>query len=283
MELHLLRQRLVGDDERAADHVGVAAAVLGGGVHDHVRAQVQRLLQIRGGERVVDDHQGAEGVGDLGDGGDVGHRHQRVGRGLHPDRDRLPRQDGRLHGGQVGEIDRIGAQPPRLVRPREQPERAAVRVVRQHQVRPGLGDRADHRVLGGQTAGEGEATAAALECGQALLQRGPRRVGGAGVLVPVPQPADAVLGERGGRHDRRDHRTGGGVRGRSGVDGAGREAWSIAHAASVRGSDRTVRAAARPRAGARRVVARLTSPAPTTRTPPPAAPAAAPADDRSAG
>ena len=46
-------------DDRAADDVGVAAAVLRGRVRDDVGAERERLLQVGRGEGVVDDEQGA--------------------------------------------------------------------------------------------------------------------------------------------------------------------------------------------------------------------------------
>ena len=46
-------------DQRAADDVGVPAHVLRGRVHDDVRAERERLLQVGRGERVVDDQQRA--------------------------------------------------------------------------------------------------------------------------------------------------------------------------------------------------------------------------------
>ena len=49
----------VGGDERAADHVRVAAEVLRRRVHDDVGAERERLLQVRRRERVVDDQAGA--------------------------------------------------------------------------------------------------------------------------------------------------------------------------------------------------------------------------------
>ncbi len=46
-ELQLLVGRVVIHDQGAADHVGVAAQILGGAVHDEVGAQGQRPLQGR--------------------------------------------------------------------------------------------------------------------------------------------------------------------------------------------------------------------------------------------
>ena len=45
----------VVDRDEPADDVGVAAEVLRGRVHDDVGAERERLLQVRRGERVVDD------------------------------------------------------------------------------------------------------------------------------------------------------------------------------------------------------------------------------------
>ena len=59
MERELLAKTRIGRDQRTTDHVGMAADVLGCGVHDDVGSQRQRLLEIRRGERVVDDQLGA--------------------------------------------------------------------------------------------------------------------------------------------------------------------------------------------------------------------------------
>ena len=49
-----------------ADHVGVPAQVLGRGVDDQVGPELERLLQERGGEGVVDRAQRPGGMGRLG-------------------------------------------------------------------------------------------------------------------------------------------------------------------------------------------------------------------------
>ena len=84
-EGHRVACFLVVQDHRAADHVRVAADVLGGGVDDHVGAVCERMLQYRGCEGVVHDHFGAVRVRHGRGGGDVGDVEQRVGRGFHPD------------------------------------------------------------------------------------------------------------------------------------------------------------------------------------------------------
>ncbi len=50
------------------DHVGVPAEVLGGRMDHDVGAEAEGLLEPRGGEGVVHDHEGALAVGDLGHG-----------------------------------------------------------------------------------------------------------------------------------------------------------------------------------------------------------------------
>ena len=74
---------VVGGEE-TTDDLGVAAAVFGGRVHDDVGAVAQRLLEIRGGKRVVDDETGVAFVHDLGDRRDVDDGQQWVGRRLGP-------------------------------------------------------------------------------------------------------------------------------------------------------------------------------------------------------
>ena len=88
-EAQALGERVVVDGDEAADDVAVAAEVLRGRVHDDVGAERQRLLQVRRGERVVDDDERAVLVGDGGDGLDVDAREQRVGRRLQPDHRRV--------------------------------------------------------------------------------------------------------------------------------------------------------------------------------------------------
>ena len=53
----MLRQlQAVAQHHRATNHIRVSTNVLSGGVHHHVRAQLQRALQQRGGEGVI-NHQ----------------------------------------------------------------------------------------------------------------------------------------------------------------------------------------------------------------------------------
>ena len=73
---------------KPADHVGVAAEVLRRGVDDDVGAELERPLQVRRRERVVDDDDRAGFVRRVGGGVDVDDVQQRVGRRLDPDQAR---------------------------------------------------------------------------------------------------------------------------------------------------------------------------------------------------
>ena len=121
----------------------------------------------------------------------------------------------------VGQVGRGPRQPERAPHPGDQPERAAVGVVAEHDAPPGR-DEAQHVVLGGQPAGEGEPVTRRLERRHARLERGACRVARPGVLVAAVA-ADAVLGERRRQRDRRHHRAGRRIGRLPGVHGAGVE------------------------------------------------------------
>src|SRR5215475_13295581 len=124
----------------------------------------------------------------------------------------------------VGDRDRGVLQPPPGQHPGEQPERPAVRVVRDQHVVTRAERGAQQAVARGQAGGEAEPGRAAFQGGQAGLQRGARRVRRAAVLIPAAQPADPVLLVRRGGIDRHRHRARHRVRLLAGVDGEGLEA-----------------------------------------------------------
>ncbi|CAM5665895.1 hypothetical protein SSPIM334S_07589 [Streptomyces spiroverticillatus] len=223
----LMEHQLLGDsgvvgDERTPDDVRVPAHVLGGRVHDDVRAQRDRLLEVGAGEGVVDDELRARRVRDLRDGGDVRDPEQRVGGRLDPHDLRTGRERGpdRRRVGGVGDRplhaparDDLG----------EEPEGAAVRVVRDDDVVAGRQERTQQAVLGSQPRSEGEPAPAALQGGEVLLQGGAGRVGAAAVLVTAAQAPDPVLLVRRHLVDRRNDGAGQGVGGVARVDGEGLE------------------------------------------------------------
>ena len=219
-EEQLLGPGVVVDGHEAADHVGVPAEVLGRRVDDGVGAVLQRLLEERRGEGVVDDAAPTAVVGHAREGADVGDRQQRVRRGLDPDQlGRVgPRRGDGVH---VGQVDRGVGDAHRPVDLVDQPPRAAVGVVGHDQVVAGP-QRAQEGVLGGHPAGEGEAVAGALQRGDgASCRTSPGRVVGPGVLVLGL--ARLVLGEGRGQVDGRDDGPGGRVGVLAGVDRSGLE------------------------------------------------------------
>ena len=70
--------------DHAHHHVTVAIQVLGHAVHDKVRAQLQRALEVGGRKGVVDRDERADLFGPSAHRGDVAHLEQRVGWGLQP-------------------------------------------------------------------------------------------------------------------------------------------------------------------------------------------------------
>ena len=190
-------------------------------MHHRVRPQGQGVLQGGGRERVVDHQQGPGGVGDLCPRGDVRDAKQRIGRGLQPQHLGLAGANGR--GGVAGGSGRHKAvrDTPLGEHLIDQTEGAAVDVRGQDDVVAGLEDRAQQGVFCGHAGGERERTGAALHRGELFLESAARGVGTAAVLVATgAELVDAVLHERGGLVDRRDHGAGGPIRFLPGVNGA---------------------------------------------------------------
>ena len=147
---------------------------------DDVGAVGQRLLQIRARRRCCRRPAARRwSCARAASAGDVGDAEQRVGRRLHPDDLRAA---GRIAARTASTSEILAAvhvQTPALGDLGEETEGAAVRVVRDHDMIAGLADRTQQGVLGGEPAGEGEPAPAALQRGEALLQRVAGRVGGA--------------------------------------------------------------------------------------------------------
>ena len=78
-----------GLGDHAGDGRAVPADELRGRVDDDVGAVLDRPAEVRRGQRGVDDQRQVLGVGDVGQGGDVGHRARRVGHDLRVEQLRL--------------------------------------------------------------------------------------------------------------------------------------------------------------------------------------------------
>ena len=76
-------------DNGAADSRIVTVEVLGRTVNRQIRTKIQRLLVIRRQERVVDRVHDAGSLSNLGDRGNIGQLHRRVGRCLGQDERRI--------------------------------------------------------------------------------------------------------------------------------------------------------------------------------------------------
>ena len=153
---------VVGGDE-PADDVGVAAEVLGGRVHDDVGAERERLLQVRRGERVVDDHAGRRGAwATLGHRGDVDDAPAPGWSASRPTPARRRRATPRSSAVGVGEVDGR----PRPARRRRTPCRSAGTCRRRRRCRARRGRPArswrSTASSAARPAGEGEPVARAL-------------------------------------------------------------------------------------------------------------------------
>ena len=190
-------------------------------MHYHVGAQLQRTLEVRAGEGVVDDHERTGRVGRVDHGGDVDDAQQRVGGRLQPDQARRGAQ-GAGHGGRVRRVDVVDLHPKARQQTVKEAGGAAIQVVVRHDMVAALQQVGDGR-FGAHARAEGQPVVAALQRRHALLQRGPRGVAGARVFVALVLP-HALLGEGRGLVDW--HRDGAGCRLRllAHVDGAGGEA-----------------------------------------------------------
>ena len=203
-ERQLLGELVVAGDERAADDVGVAAEVLGGGVQHDVRAQRERLLQVGRGEGVVDDEPAPRPRAR-----DV-RRPRRCPRcpaaGWSASRTRPPGWSAAAP--RAARRGRRG--PPACTRrpTARAPCRPAGTCRRRRRAgctrwSPGRSSTRSRTSLAPMPEPNARRVPAALERGQALLQRGAGGVGAARVLVAArARAADAVLGE-GGRQVQR--------------------------------------------------------------------------------
>ena len=84
--------------------------MLGRRIDHEVGAKLERTLQDRGREHVVDDHLGTGPVGEFGDRGDVDQLERRVARGLEEHEPGRPLQ-GRGPGIEIGAVDQHGLDP----------------------------------------------------------------------------------------------------------------------------------------------------------------------------
>ena len=227
----------IAQDERTADHVGVAAHVLGRRMHDDVRAQLEGALQDRRGEGVVHTQQAADLVREGSDGLDVRDRQERVRGCLHPHDLGARAANHALGLGQVGQVRRLGGDALGGLDDTQELVGAAIHVCRVHDVVAGARQQADHRVLGAHARREREAVRRPFQGRERARERVGRRVAAAPILIPAAQLAGPILHERRCDVNRRHHITRDGVGVEPGVDGQRGEGRTVrrAHTVTVRG------------------------------------------------
>ena len=126
-ELDRLENRRVFRQRRALNRVRMPGQIFRHAVHHDVRAQLERLLEIRRRESVVHHHQRASRACASLRCRNVVNQQPRIGRRLDPHQPRL-RRDRRLHRVQVARIDLPDHHADRLIHLVENPVSPAVNV-----------------------------------------------------------------------------------------------------------------------------------------------------------
>ena len=164
----------------AADHRAVAGEELRRRVDDQIGAPLEGPAEPGGCERVVDDQQGARGSRQAGQGLQIGDHAARIRQALHEQRLGALSQDG-LDRGEVLRIDEVAVPVELRERSAELRDRAAVEPGGCREPFAGLDQREEGQDLGGVSRGGAGRAAAALQAGNALLQRGDGRIAETGV------------------------------------------------------------------------------------------------------
>ena len=178
-------------DDDAAHHVGVAVEELRHRMEDHVGAEFQRPLQVRGGEGVIHHQDGTVGVGQFRHGSKVGDLHGGIGGCFHVQHAGFGTERP-LDNGSVGRVDEIR----RHAKPAEvffhDQARGAVNRSRAHHVGALIQQRHIDGGHGTHPGAGGDAVEASLHLGHGTLQGPDGGVADPGVDIPV-----RIAGEQG--------------------------------------------------------------------------------------
>ena len=223
-EADLLADLVGVRDDGAADRIGMAVEELGGRVHDDVRAELDRALEVGRAEGVVDDDERSACCATSAQAamsvtviiGLVGVSRKTMLR-VRLQRARARRRRPRCRRS-------VNCRPNFSQHPAEEAVRAAVHVLAGHDVIARL-QHAEDGVGGGHAGGEAVAVLAALERGQVRFQRGARRVLRPRVLVALV-PSELRLHVGRGLVDRDGDGAGLRLRLLAGVDAIGGKAIS---------------------------------------------------------
>ena len=182
---------LVGHNDRSHEQVGMAADVLGRGVHDRTGSQGQRLLQHRRGKGVVDDGDHAGVAGGSQYRRQVRDAKHRVGRGLEPEH--VGAVDRFEYLGCIDDVDGARVESAFFFQSFEETARAVVSVAGKDDGR-GERQRGEERGHGGQPRGERDAVPA-FKLTERLFEGAPGRI----APTTVANVAAVAIGRREGR------------------------------------------------------------------------------------
>ncbi len=163
-----------GEHDGAALHVAVSAHVFRRRVENEVEPELDRALEDRCRERVVDEREGTRLAGDPRNGREVHDLQQRVGWRLGPDEPGV-RADGAADRTGVGHVDDRRFEPPAREVLRGHLEELVVDVVGKDHVRAGR-HRLKHRGPAGDSRGEDHRRLAAFKSGKGRLETVLRRI-----------------------------------------------------------------------------------------------------------
>ena len=182
-------QKLLGDDglagtQGAGHHPALPVEVLGARVHDDVGPHRHRPLQAGRGKAVVHGKQRAGVVRQIGQGLDVAHLGQRVGRRLDKEQTRVGAQRS-APGTQIGLRDKSGFHAKLGQIGTDQLDRRAEHGTRTQHMVTGLQQAHAHHQNGRHTRGGADGGLRAFQSGQTLLEAADRGVAIAAIGVAV--------------------------------------------------------------------------------------------------
>ena len=223
--LQTLVQWPVVQTNRAANNVGVSADVLRRRMQYQICAEIQRPLEVRRCEGVIDQTERAVPVRDFRRSPDIGDAQQRIGGRLDPQESGSPR-DRPFNGPEVGRFDKRKRQAEVFEHSLEEPIGAAVNVPRgDHMI--ALLEQQHRGGRGAHARGESQPVLGVLQTRQRVLQRRTRGIVRPRIIVAFMHSGRALRVGAGLKY-----RNGDRARGRfgllSGVNGAGGKSPSIA-------------------------------------------------------
>ena len=216
-ELEPLVERDLIEANRTADDVRMSREIFCRRVKHEIDAKLERPLENRRCECVVDQTQGAAAMGDVRCQPDIRDSEKRVGRRFDPDKPSPP-SHGALDFSDIGGLNEGKREAETFQYRAKKPVGAAVHVARGDHV-ISLFEQEHRRSRRAHTGGEGKAVFGRLQARERRLERRARRIVGPRIVVALVN-AGRSLSERAGLIDRNRDRPGRGFGFLSGVDRA---------------------------------------------------------------